>query len=337
MTHITIKTALLLSFMATCPFISLATEGSAIPALLRAAHISPNPDKMELWAQLDLFDQSLDVVNYSKKLGAAAKPSQMVMGKLGGNLYLDPQWLLRSELMYGSQTIVRPLEPRRTDANLHAETVLLQWHDKHIPLVLEVGYVRHAFLPSGFSKYQTANSTIVAAPGKQLITSSAKDSGWILNIAAPMRVTDSLQTQIGMEMQRSTVQATYTSYDPAILASATFANRAPQTTPWHESQLNLALSLDYTLFSGTSVGMDFKHVQIQRSSYIPRKGFQDYTSTQMLDVWLFQEMSPDFSLIFCGHANRHYLLGEIPAAYNSGINDKFKHPFGYLSVGITYK
>jgi len=309
--------------------------GVASPTLMRPAHVWNSASKAEVWAQMDVFKQSFDVINYAKKLGDSAKPSKMVMNKIGGNIYLDSQWLLRTEWMYGSQTIVRATKPTSMTSNLESAIGLIQWHAVSLPLIVEAGYKKEKFLPSGFKQYQKGSSLITAAPGKQLITSSSQASTWLGRVSAPIDISDIFHLQLGMEYQRSTVQTSYTSYDPMIVSL--ISGQIPQITPWHEEQRNLLFSLDVDATENLALGMDLAWVNIKRSSYQPRKGFRDYTSTQIVDVWASYDVTHAVTFFMRGHGNTHYLLGEMPSAYNSRINHKFKYPFGYLSAGLMWR
>jgi len=312
-----------------------STAQAATPAVMRANHELPAQTKAEVWVQLDMFKQSFDVINYSKRLGNTAKPSDMTMGKIGANIHLSSQWALRTEWMRGSQTIVRSTAPTSVTAQFESATGLLQWHTESWPLILEAGYRKERFLPSGFTHYQQGQVTLTAAPGKQLITSSSQASTWLWRAAVPMKISDRLHLQVGVEYQRSTVQASYTSYDPFIVSL--IAGQIPQSTPWHEEQRNLLMSLDANATDNLALGIDMAWVHIKRKGYQPRQGFRDYTSTQMLDVWGSYDITHTLTLMMRGHANTHYLLGEMPSAYNSRINHKFKYPFGYLSLGLVWK
>jgi len=307
---------------------------AASPALMRPAHGLGVDVNAEIWAQMDAFKQSFDVINYSKKLGNSAKPSNMSMSKIGGNVRLASHWVLRTEWMRGSQTIVRSLAPTSLTSNVESAVGLLQWHADALPLILEMGYKKEKFLPSGFTQYQKGQTILTAAPGKQLIVSSSQASTWLWRAVSPMEFYDIFHFQLGIEYQRSTVQTAYTSYDPAIVSL--IAGQVPQSTPWQEQQFNLLLSLDVDATDNFALGVDMVWVSIKRKNYQPRKGFRDYTSTQILDVWASYNVMKPLVLFVRGHANTHYLLGEMPSAYNSRINNKFKYPFGYLTAGLAW-
>jgi len=329
-----IKASIACSLLLFCSAVGNAAE-TAAPSLLRMGHVLPDSGVFEAWAQLDVFDKSLDVINYANKLGNRAKPTSLIMGKIGGNLHLSRGLILRSELMYGSQTIVRTQEPKITNSKMHSETAMLQWHSSSFPFIIEAGYERHTFPPIGFSVYQSGATTVTAAPGQDLLVASSKDSAWTLAVTYPMEISDDFSVKFGIESKLGKVEAHYTSYDPTVLSF--IGASAPQSTPWDELQYNASLSLNYKASKNIKLALDFKQVNINRSGYIPRAGFKDYTSTQILDVWGFYDVSKNVTLMVRGHLNTHYLLGEIPSAYNRRVNDKFKHPFGYLSVGLAYK
>jgi len=311
-----------------------ASIGSASPALMRPVHALSPDSRAEIWAQMDVFKQSFDVINYAKKLGNSAKPSSMTMYKLGGNVRLDSQWMLRTEWMRGSQTIVRSTEPTSVTSQMESAVGLIQWQAESLPIIFELGYKKEKFLPSGFTRYQKGNVMITAAPGKQLITSSSQASTWLGRVAMPITFSNNLHFQWGLEYQRSSVQTSYTSYDPLI--TSFIAGQVPQSTPWHEEQRNIFLSLDMDATEHIALGFDATFVKIKRKNYQPRQGFRDYTSTQILDLWGSYDVTRNITIVVRGHGNTHYLLGEMPSAYNSRINHKFKYPFGYLSAGLIW-
>jgi len=329
-----IKASIACSLLLFCSAVGNAAE-TAAPSLLRTGHVLSDSTVGEAWTQVDVFDKSLDIINYASKLGNRAKPTNLMMGKIGGNLHLSRGWILRTELMYGSQTIERTLEPKITNSKMHSETALLQWYSPKLPLVIEAGYERHTFPPIGFSVYQSGTTTVTAAPGQDLLVASSKDSAWVLAVTYPMNISDKLSVKLGVESKLGKVEAHYTSYDATVLSF--IGASAPQSTPWDELQYNASLSLNYKASKNVKLALDFKQVNINRRGYIPRAGFKDYTSTQILDVWGFYDVSKNVTFMMRGHINTHYLLGEIPSAYNRRVNDKFKHPFGYLSVGLAYK
>jgi len=306
-----------------------------LPSMMRSGHIMPHTSTFEAWGSMDVFDQSFDVINYTKKLGNSAKPSRMNRFNLGGNVHINDQWVIRAQLSQGQQTIVRQQQPKSIRSTFHTEQALLQWHANRFPLVIEGGYIQNTYPASGFSSFQTGNVTITAAPGKQILVASSKASTWLIGASMPLQISEHARIHAGFEYQTSKVQSHYTSYDPFI--QSRIGAQAPQTTPWREKQSNLFISFDYQWANSAAIGLDVKQVHIQRSQYIPRKGFQDYNQTQIIDLWLSYDINSDLSLIFRGHANTHYILGENPAAYNRRINHKFKYPFGFLSIGLDYR
>lgn len=304
------------------------------PALMRSGHVLSNTHTLEAWTLLDVFDKSFDVINYAKKLGNSAKPSRMSQASIGVNIPMSEQWAIRSSLAYGKQTVVRQLAPKSVQSTFHTETLLLQWHHDGFPLVIEGGYRQQTYPPSGFNAYQTGNVTVTAAAGKDLLTATSKAKSWLVSATYPIHFSDDFSGYLGVEYQRSSIQSSYTSYDPFV--QSRIGGQAPQKTPWNEAQYTVLLSMDYKLSQNIGLGLDLKQINIKRSHYIPRQGFRDYNSTQIADLWLFYHINKATSIVFRGHANTHYLLGESPAAYNRRINHKFKYPFGYLTAGLAW-
>lgn len=311
-----------------------AIEASATQSLMRPGHVMPATRNLEVWAQADIFDKSFDITNYAQKLGTSAKPDSFYMGKLGINYRINPEWTIRSEVMYGSQTIVRTLEPKKFSPNFHSQKLLVQWNPDDYPFVVEGGIINYGVLTEGFSIYEQANLTVTAAPGKDLVSSAAKSISIMTGISFPLIDDYDLSLRLGGELYATKVQARYAASDPFV--QSILAPQAPQNNPWHEYQGLLFVTLDYKLLPSLSVGMDLKHLKIQRDKYIPRAGFRDYNSAQILDAWLFWRMSDKLGLSMRGHANTNYLLGEAPAFYNRRINHKFKHPFGYITAALVF-
>jgi len=316
------------------PFYAWSDEHTT-PSMMRSGHIMPHTSTFEAWGMMDVFDQSFDIINYANKLGNSAKPSRMTRFNIGTNFHINDQWAIRTQLSQGQQTIVRQQQPKSVRSTFHTEQALLQWHADLIPLVIEGGYIQNTYPKSGFSSFQTGNVTVTAAPGKQILVASSKASTWLIGASIPLQISEHARIHAGLGYQTSKVQSQYTSYDPFI--QSRIGAQAPQKTPWREKQSNLFISLDYEWTNSIAIGLDIQQVHIQRSQYIPRQGFRDYNQTQIMDLWLSYNINNDLSLIFRGHANTHYILGENPAAYNRRINHKFKYPFGFLSMGVDYR
>ncbi len=302
--------------------------------LMRPAHALPAGLTQESWLQLDVFDQGFDILGYSNKLGASARPDHMQILRLGSDYRLPDHCLLRGELMTGEQTIVRSREPKQLNPSFAAWQLMLQWQPADAAWRLEAGVQQHRIGDQGFSIYQTATTTVIAAPGKQLASSSASDRGWFVRAAIPY-VRGNWHIRAVAGFQRNRVQARYVIDDPAIRPLV--AKSIPQAAPWQENQLALLLGADVPLSAAWTLGMDVRHVSIKRAGYQPASNGQEFNTSDSLDGWLSWQQGHGLALTLHGHANSRFMLGDMPAFYNRGVSNKFRYPFAWLSLNLSYR
>ncbi len=313
----------------------LSWPAQAAPVtLMRPAHALPAGLSQESWLQLDMFDQSFDILGYSNKLGTSARPDHMQMFRLGSDYRLHDHWLWRGELMTGDQSVVRSREPKQLNPSFSAWQMMLQWQQTDDAWRLEAGVQQHQISDQGFSIYQTATTTVIAAPGKQLASSSASDRGWFVRAAIPY-AWGIWHVRAVADFQRNRVQARYVIDDPAIRPLV--ANRIPQVAPWQENQLTLLLGMDVPLSAAWTLGMDVRHVSINRAGYQPASNGQEFNTSDSLDGWLSWQQAHGLTLTLHGHANSRFMLGDVPAFYNRGVSNKFRYPFAWLSLNLSYR
>lgn len=293
----------------------------------------------EFWLAYDYFDQSMDYLNYASKTGTSTKLTQWTGLRGGLNINFDDNVRFRLQAEQGSQTLIRPVEPKSLNPKYWGADLRLQWNQrfsKSARWALETGYRMHKAPAYSASKFQVGNTLITAAPGKDLFSSSSNDSAWLVGAIGTLDINDSFTLHGNLEYRSVKVQAITTSYDPMVLATLR-KQQIPQSSPWKEQHIILGAGMDWRLFSSFSINMDLRHYSISRQNYKPRTNFSDYNQNTVFDGYLNYNLTRQFSLYTHGQAATHFVLGDLPLLYNRRNNHTFKNPFGFVSIGLIYR
>ncbi len=325
----------MLALLSFATHLSMASDACCDESvLLRPLATLPRETQQETWLQIEHFDPSLDWFGYGKRLGSQARTDRFQAWHLGIGRRLAPSWLLRGAYASGAQRIARIYEPRRLTTHFQTWQLAVQWQPLGHPWHIEAGFASHRLPVTGFSIYQTANTTLIAAPGTWLASNSAHDRAWFLR-GVQLAEFGAWRMRVGLELRDVTVQTRYVIHDPAVRNLIT--RYIPQAAPWRERHASILLSMDRSLGERLSLGLDLRQLHITRAAYLPRGDGREYRDTIIADLWWGWRMNRNFSLMLRLHGNRRFLLGEIPAFYNRSVSHKFSHPFGYFSLALRYR
>jgi len=297
----------------------------------------------EIWLQYSRFDPDYDFTDYANRIKSSSKITQAETYRAGINYSATDA--LHFRYIYEVATIdgTRTREPKNVNSRYTSHEIRSQYVFFERPqymLALEAGYKRHDADRQRFKRFDfiatNLQVTVTPAPGQDLVTVEAKDSAWIAAVRGVWSPTPSIDFSLGVEGRFIEVQAVFNAPDPVI--DSLLAKERPQTNPWRERHLVTQIAFNWYFLENWTLGLDFTNFQINRSGYDPKptdSGDVEYESSQQLDGYLFWNFLKNYSIYAHGTANSHFILGNLPLAYNSRTNHKFKHPFGMLSVGLS--
>jgi len=291
---------------------------------------------VQIWLQADYFSPALDFLNYRGKTGGTSSLDRYSEAKLGVRYGISNDLNIRYSLGFLQQHATRATEPRVINSDAYSHDVKLQYlfyHGRDLHWAVELGYRAHIARPVDLFAFQIGPA-LVTSVGQPLVTLNARDHAWVGALRGAWELGDNWLLHAGIELRRVSVKSSMTSGHAIIrpfLASA-----GPQSSPWNETHALFQIALDWQLFRSLSMSLDYTHYQISRSGYIPRPGKTDYTNQDQLDAYLSWQINKYWSIYGHGRLYRHFVLGDVPMAYNQRVNHRFKDPFGFVSLGMNW-
>jgi len=317
-------------------FLILTASAHAATELDRPVLSQLQKGGIQVWSQLDYFTPSLDVINYQQKVSTSSSLRSYSDTQVGLRYAFTDNLNMRYSVGLIQQRATRTTAPKIINSNAFKHDLRLQYqfyHKKHLHLGFELGYRTHIAKPLSFYTYQFGNN-IISWGGRPLVILNTKDHAWITAFRGAWEFNDSLVIHAGVEARKVTVRALMTSANPDVRLF--LSPLAPQKTPWNETQLLFQMALDWRILESLSLSLDYTRYQISRSHYQPRTGKPDYNTQDQIDAYMSWSMNKNWAIFGHGRLNSHFLLGDVPMAYNQRVNHKFKHPFALLSMGLNW-
>ena len=328
----------LIGLQALLPFSVLALD--QIPTLNRPVPYEGQLGNFELWGQYDYSGKDLDFVGaISPEDTSYIEQHTNILAGLNLGVYKGLQ--LRYNYLYSEQSAVRAVEPMNINTEYDGHDVRVQYSWDFSPswlLNVQAGFRNHSITPLGFLEYDINNIHIESLDGSPVLSISSSDSAYLFGASLTKAFAQDVQITLGLEGRFVDVNANFNS---SLLSDPVLANilqdEIPQQTPWQEQHMVVTAAFEWHVWKPFSVAMDFKHYQIWRENYQPKAGKQDYNNNQQFDFYLFANVYKGLTLY--GHAQimTHYLLGDVPLAYNTRTNHRFDQVYGFLSGGLTYR
>ncbi len=318
-------------------FPMLSSPCRAEMELQRPLASSIQSGEIELWGQLDYFSPSLDLTNYAGKFSRSSSLDRFTMESIGFHYGLP--WKLNLRYAFGlmQEKVTRATEPRNinTDAFMHDLRLQYMIHkESGLRLAAELGYLRHQAKAFDFYAFQFGG-TVIRRKGRPFGTLTGKDQAWETALRSAWKVNNDIWLHLSGELRRYKVEARMQSDDPLI--NLFFVPPiAPQRSPWRETHVLLQLGLDWQLSRNLKLLADYAHTNITRSGYRPVAGKADYRSQDQLDVYLGWQLAAGWNIYGHGRIYRHFVLADLPMTYNQRTSHLFKHPFGMLSMGVSW-
>ena len=293
-----------------------------------------------VWSQFDSFDPRMDILGYTKKINPkAAKLNYVDTYRFGGIIAFNTQNQLSYTTHYQTQHVTRSSEPRFTKNNTFSHHVRYQWQfykkktaSQSVITALETGFIFRKADTTNFYLYDLG-ATRVSWPGHVLFSLDANDMTYLAAIRT--RYTrDKWKLHTGLELRYVRVTSLLQSQNPTV--HSLLKSQAPQDTPWHEVHSIIQFSVEYDINQHWKIAADWQHYQINRIQYNPRKNKKDYNDNDTIDLYLSWTLHKTIMPYIHTHISRRFMLGTMPLTYNQRSNQKFKNPFGYLSIGLKY-
>lgn len=324
-------------FSAIIGLISIPSAwADGLPQMNRPTASLLTSDSLEVWLRYDQFFPQLDFAGYGNNALTTSTLDVFSNIQAGLNYGITDRWNFRLNGILNRQRANRKKEPKIVESQFRGVEAQLQYR------FLNRG--AHAlFVRGGFSYHRTNDQTVTSLQvGKLLISgnpyifrSSSSDMAPRLGLGWAFKSSDDLRFHLGLEARDFRIHASYSS--PTQFIANALQQQMPQTTPWKEMHTVVLAGFEYAFLSDFGVALDYQHVQISRSGYLPRQGYADYESADIVDVNLFWHFQADWALNIGGHYNSHFVLGEYPLLYTRRSNHLFDTPFGYLSIGMAYR
>lgn len=308
--------------------------------LERPVIVNSDQGKLIAWGQFDLFDAKMDVLKYRERFNPqAARLDYVKTLKLGTRYSFTDELSLAYSIHFQSQHTTRSVEPKILKSQVTTHQLRGQWtfFEKATParsfkVALEAGFRINQANKSDFYKLDVGTLQI-SWPGHALFSLDAGDQAYLSALRAQY-TSDKWRISTGLELRYVRVFAFMDSQNATV--NRLLQPQIPQLTPWHETHVILQFSADYYVSSTWQITFDFQHYDINRHQYTPKANKQDYNTNDTLDVYLLWKGTESLKPYVHGQLSRRFTLGDMPLAYNQRSNDKFKYPFGYVSVGIQY-
>jgi len=309
------------------------------PMLDRAVPFEGGWSDVEVWGQYDYSGKDLDFTGASKSESSYIKQHSNYLAGINFGLYKGLQ--LRYKFLYSEQDAVRAANPKNINTEYDGHDIRLQYSWSFSPTWLvnvQAGYRNHQVKPLSFLVLDHSGISISYPSGKPVLNIASEDSAYLFGASISKKFTSDMQLTLGLEGRFVDVDANFTS--PLLsdsFLSEIVKDEFPQQTPWQEQHMVVTAAFEWHVWKPFSVAMDFKHYQIWRENYQPKAGKQDYNNNQQFDFYLFANVYKGLTLY--GHAQimTHYLLGDVPLAYNTRTNHRFDQVYGFLSGGLTYR
>jgi len=308
-------------------------SGATTPALDRPVLVHTSDQATSVWARYELFNQNMDLLHYQQRFNSTTKLDSYDQWAVGLNQSTQDYGDWRVSFSLSEQTVTRTLQP--TQIKSRYQGVSLQWQYVVLESTttasgVELGFSRQRSPNTFFDRYNPSpNVTVIAAPGKHLITASAWSEQWQLGVRHRWRPTRHWTFNGGVVYRSMKIQSQMDSYDPAIRASL----RSPQNEPWRERQIMINADLSWQPLVQWSGSVGWQHLTINRQQYRQISGNPDYQVQDIFDSHLYYQPTSKVTLFIRGQASSHFLLGIAPLSYNSRSSHRFNAPFATLALG----
>jgi len=317
-----------------------------IPEMERPMISALQQGDFDLWGQYDYLSSGLDVLNYAGKLNSSTKLDSFQNIRLGLKYAAIERLTLSYRYLSSDQNVTRLLEPKNINSRLTGHDARLQYtfyRSDKLQVAAEAGFRSHHARQLDFHRFDASVGgtpiSVASVPGQPPVFSlTAADRSWLGAIRGATVLGRHLRLDVGIELRRNVVRANLTSVnlaDPVI--GPALLNEAPQNAPWKEQQAMLQMGMTWAPVRWLGLSADYTYYRIRRSGYIPKAGKLDYNTNHQVDAYIFWHVNEKFSIYGHGRATNRFILGEMPLAYNTRVNHRFKDMFGYLSAGASWR
>jgi len=320
------------------------------------------------------FDDSLDLLNYSEKLGVGARPDQASIGSIEIMVPYRDQWQFNYAYQDLSGRAIRSSEPTSVTTDVKAHLFEITYRDwslgswagaaflglelgRQAPLTIDC-YARSGLVLGGACESATLrffDPDIYRSTGETVylpvLTSQAKQQGFALGLSLVQKGT-AWQFVHQVQAKHSKLEVQFDSplfkvTDPFIL-DARFQGETvqaiinnlraelPQAQPWSENTMTYEFSALRSVSESIMGVAKFRALKIWRSDYESASSFKDTTHNLALDFSLWYSPAETLSAYVRAELFQNYVAGFQPLAYNRRTAKLFRHPYGQISFGVVW-
>ncbi len=339
-------------------------------------NLFPNPSVNRGYVIIDYayFDQSLDVFNYSSRLGDTSKPDRASAKFIGLGLKVTENIWLSFEDEDSKGTVIRTVEPLNIETNLAGESLHLRWSignwfgfktqlfagiaDRdQADLDIEC-YDYGSILIGGNcdnADFRLFDGDLYSQTGEKVyypvLSTRAGEDRWFIGAVAELVLSPRLTLKQALKYQESEISVVTTSplfdIQSDFLLNARFGGRRlgdvltelrnslPQSTPWKEKSVRYDIGATYTFADSFLAAASIGYVYVGRDQYQADPAKKDYNRNFVLNASLWFAPTKFLATYIRGELSSNYLLGLDPITYNRKTSRFFEHPYGQLSAGIV--
>jgi hypothetical protein len=338
-------------------------------------NLFPEPSVNRGYIILDYayFDESLDVFNYSSRLGGASKPDRASAKFIGLGLKLTDNIWISYEDEDSEGTVVRSAEPLSIETNLAGESLHLRWSigkwfgfktqlfigmadRKQGDLDIECYEYSGVILGGDCDNadFRLFDGDLFSQTGEKVyypvLSTKADEDRWFAGAVAELQLSSRLTLKQALKYQQAEISVTTTSplfeIQSDFLLNANFGGRRlgdvldelrntlPQDTPWKEKSLRYDIGATYTFTDSLLAAASIGYVHVVRNQYQTSPGLKDYNRNFVVNASLWFAPTRFLATYIRGELTSNYLLGLDPITYNRKTSRFFEHPYGQLSAGI---
>jgi hypothetical protein len=338
-------------------------------------NLFPNPSVNRGYVIIDYtyFDQSLDVFNYSSRLGGTSKPERASATFIGLGLKVTENIWLSYEDENSKGTVIRTAEPLNVETDLAGESVHLRWsigkwlgfktqlfagiaNRDQADLDIECYDYGDTLLGGNCDNadFRLFDGDLFSQTGEKVyypvLSTRAEEDRWFIGAVAELVWSPRLTLKQALKYQQSEISVVTTSplfdIQSDFLLNAQVGGRRlgdaltelrnslPQSTPWKEKSARYDIGLTYTFADSFLAAASIGYVYVGRDQYQAGSANKDYNHNFVLNASLWFAPSRFLATYIRAEFSSNYLLGLDPITYNRKTSRFFEHPYAQLSAGI---
>ena len=328
-----------------------------------------------LEANYNYFDDRLDLLDISSKIGGSTKPKRANNTFLNLYLPLGDSYILEFGYEDSTGMVDRTAEPKELETELNGyrlgigkfigSYVGFQWSGflegnirKQDPLSIECLEFGGAILGGNCSDadFRLLDGDAFLTTGESnyfpVLRTHIQETTFNIRLVGSKVFKERflLTQQLGLSGSRidSTIRSPLFDLESDFILNAKYQgqtlrslienirNESPQEQPWDVTKYSYSLGIGYGINERLTAFADAGFYYVNRSNYVPHVSRKDFRHNTIVNFKLWYALNDYLMIKLRARATTHYLLGIDSMAYNRKSNRFFEHPYGDVQIGFVW-